>query len=54
VNLKKNIYNVNNNYVYINRVNNMIRKIIISRYNEDISWIKEYPYDYIVYNKGEK
>ena len=30
--------------------------IIISRYNEDVSWIKEYEhiYDYIIYNKGEE
>ena len=29
--------------------------LIISRYNEDVSWIKEYEdkYDYIIYNKGE-
>ena len=32
----------------------MNKKIVISRYNEDISWINNYSYDYIVYNKGEK
>lgn len=32
----------------------MNKKLIISRYNEDISWIKNYPYDYIIYNKGDK
>lgn len=31
----------------------MNKKIIISRYKEDFSWIKDYPYDYVVYNKGE-
>ena len=28
-------------------------KIIISRFNEDFSWVKEYTDDYLVYNKGE-
>lgn len=28
-------------------------KLIISRYNEDVSWIKEYDLNYIIYNKGE-
>lgn len=27
---------------------------IISRYNEDISWINDYTCDYIIYNKGSK
>lgn len=27
--------------------------IIISRYNEDVNWIKEYTENYIIYNKGE-
>jgi hypothetical protein len=27
---------------------------ILSRYNEDVSWVKDYTDDYIVYNKGEK
>jgi hypothetical protein len=32
----------------------MVEKIIIiSRYQEDYNWVKEYPYNYIVYNKGE-
>ena len=26
--------------------------VIISRYNEDISWLKDYNFDYIIYNKG--
>lgn len=26
---------------------------VISRYNEDLSWIKEFSFDYIIYNKGE-
>ena len=26
---------------------------VISRYNEDISWIKDYEVDYVIYNKGE-
>jgi hypothetical protein len=29
-------------------------KFIISRYKEDVSWIKEYTDNYIIYNKGEK
>jgi hypothetical protein len=31
-------------------------EIVISRYNEDLSWINEYPFnqfEYIVYNKGD-
>lgn len=28
-------------------------KLIISRYNEDVSWIKNYDLDYIIYNKGD-
>lgn len=28
-------------------------KLIVSRYHEDVSWIKEYDLDYIIYNKGE-
>lgn len=28
-------------------------KLIISRYNEDVSWVKEYDIDYVIYNKGE-
>ena len=28
--------------------------VIISRYEEDISWIKDYKFDYIIYNKGSK
>jgi hypothetical protein len=34
----------------------MKKKMIISRYNEDISWVKEYEkdFDYIIYNKGKK
>ena len=28
-------------------------KIIVSRFNEDFSWVKEYTDDYLVYNKGE-
>lgn len=34
----------------------MSKKIIISRYNEDVSWIDKYnisDYEYIIYNKGE-
>lgn len=27
---------------------------VISRYNENISWINEFNFDYIVYNKGDK
>lgn len=30
------------------------KKMIISRYKEDVSWIKEYDIDYVIYNKGEK
>ena len=29
-------------------------KFIISRYAEDISWIKDYKVDYVIYNKGEE
>jgi len=32
---------------------NIKAKIIISRYKEDFSWIKEYTENYVVYNKGE-
>ena len=32
----------------------MNKKIIISRYNENIEWVKSYDFDYIVYNKGEE
>lgn len=28
--------------------------VIISRYQEDIKWINNYDFDYIIYNKGEK
>jgi hypothetical protein len=28
-------------------------KIVINRYHEDLTWIKKYTYDYIVYNKGQ-
>lgn len=27
---------------------------VISRYSEDISWINDFNFDYIIYNKGEK
>lgn len=26
--------------------------VIVSRYKEDVSWIKDYSFDYIIYNKG--
>lgn len=29
-------------------------KLIISRYNENVDWIKEYDFDYVVYNKGSE
>ena len=29
-----------------------MKKFIVSRYNEDFSWVKEYTNNYIVYNKG--
>jgi hypothetical protein len=35
----------------------MSKKIIISRYSEDVSWINKYKindYDYIIYNKGDE
>lgn len=31
-------------------------EIVVARYNEDLSWINEYPFnqfEYIVYNKGD-
>lgn len=28
--------------------------IVISRYNEDVSWLDEYNFDYIIYNKGDE
>lgn len=28
--------------------------IVISRYNEDVSWLEEYNFDYIIYNKGNE
>lgn len=28
--------------------------VIISRYNEDVSWLEEYNFDYIIYNKGNE
>ncbi len=30
------------------------KKIIISRYKEDISWVKNYDLDYVIYNKGDE
>lgn len=32
----------------------MNRKLIISRYNEDVNWVHDYPYDYVIYNKGDE
>jgi len=29
-------------------------KIIVSRYTEDVSWLKDYPFDHVIYNKGPK
>jgi hypothetical protein len=29
------------------------KKLIVSRFSEDVSWIKDYSLDYLVYNKGE-
>ena len=31
----------------------MEKILIISRFNEDISWVKNYDYSYIIYNKGD-
>lgn len=31
-----------------------MKKIIISRYNEDVNWVKDYPFEHIIYNKGSK
>jgi len=28
-------------------------KLLISRYHEDTSWVKDYDFDYLIYNKGE-
>jgi hypothetical protein len=28
--------------------------LVISRFNEDISWINDYTSNYIIYNKGEE
>lgn len=28
--------------------------VVISRYNEDVSWLEEYNFDYIIYNKGNE
>ena len=28
--------------------------LVISRFNEDVSWINDYTSNYIIYNKGEK
>jgi hypothetical protein len=40
-------------YVYILYMENI--DIVVSRYNEDLKWMNEYPFNkfqYIVYNKG--
>jgi hypothetical protein len=34
--------------------NNIKAFLVISRFNEDVSWINNYPSNYIIYNKGEK
>ncbi len=31
-----------------------MKKVIVSRYNENIDWLKDYDFDYIIYNKGMK
>ena len=39
------------NIIYKNNV-----EIVISRYNEDLLWLNEYPFnqfEYIIYNKGD-
>ena len=49
---EKNIYKNMYNLKYINK-NNV--EIIIARYNENLNWLNEYPFnqfEYIVYNKG--
>ena len=45
----------NNNFIINGGYNNDNIDIIVSRYNEDLEWMNEYPFNkfkYIVYNKG--
>ena len=34
-------------------INKIQPVIVVSRYSEDLSWILDYPQDFIIYNKGE-
>lgn len=42
------------NIIYMMEIIIKMRKIIVSRYSENVDWLKDYDFDYIIYNKGPK